>query len=254
MSLLKNKNDIENWLEVNRIKSYYLIENSQYGFVVNVNDNIDLSYSSLCKIEVKFNNVKGSFWLSHNKLMSLEGCPEEILGEFHCDNNLLTTLLNGPKRVKESYCAHSNQLVSLEGAPIEQINTLFDVSKNKLVSLIGSPHKVAGYYNASDNKITSLEGLSVEVNDLNLRNNMINSTKGICRYIKGITLLSKNELTVESFEQLPEIAEKGFVFRDNEALEFKNSSLSLEELKIKLEKYQLEKIVDTAAKNSILKL
>ena len=97
--LLKNKIEIEKWLNKYNIKNYELFEDKEYGYIVNVNGSVNLYTKNLKSIEVKFNIVKGDFLCNNNKLKNLEGCPEIIKRNFYCNNNKLNSLNYGPKIV-----------------------------------------------------------------------------------------------------------------------------------------------------------
>ena len=66
--LLKEKQEIEQWLNKYDIKNYELIDNKEYGYVVNVNESVNLTKKKIKKIEVKFNEINGDFNCSNNKL------------------------------------------------------------------------------------------------------------------------------------------------------------------------------------------
>ena len=97
--LLRKKEEIEAWLNQFQIKNYELIKDDEYGYIVNVNGDIDLRNKDLINISVKFNNIKGSFNCGYNQIISLEGSPEIIKGNFNCSFNNLT--IEGLKYIPE---------------------------------------------------------------------------------------------------------------------------------------------------------
>ena len=101
--LLKEKQEIEDWLDKYNIFDYELIPDDKYGYVVNVNQNINLNGNKLKIIDVKFNKVYGWFNCSYNKLTSLKGCPEMVDGHFWCNNNELKSLKGCPKIIKKKF-------------------------------------------------------------------------------------------------------------------------------------------------------
>ena len=117
--LLRNKIEVENWLNQYGITNYELILDEKYGYVVNVNDLVFLYNKNLVSIDIKFNEVKGYFNCSDNNLNSLKGCPEIVKGSFFCDNNKLTSLKYSPKFIKGNFYCENNKLISLEGGPKE---------------------------------------------------------------------------------------------------------------------------------------
>ena len=64
--LLKEKEEIEAWLNQYKIQNYELKKDKEYGYVVNVNNNVDLTNKNLKNIDVKFNEINGYFDCSHN--------------------------------------------------------------------------------------------------------------------------------------------------------------------------------------------
>ena len=140
--LLKYKVEIEEWLNKYHIKNYQLIEDEEYGYVVNVNGHVDLSHKKLKSIDVKFNRLNGFFDCSNNKLVSLEGCPEEVFGSFWCDSNKLKDLNYGPKIVSSYYSAAHNQLKSLKGV-VKIVGDLYLANNNlNLNSISELPEKI----------------------------------------------------------------------------------------------------------------
>ena len=107
-NLLKNKEDIIKWLDRNKIENYTLIENTEYGYVVDVEGYVDLSNKKLLRIEVKFNKIKGSFYCNRNQLETLEGAPLAVGGIFDCSYNKLTSLDGAPLEVGRNFFCHKN--------------------------------------------------------------------------------------------------------------------------------------------------
>ena len=82
--LLKDKIKIARWLNKYHVKNYELIEDKEYGYVVNVEGDVDLRLQKLKSIDVKFNIVNGYFNCSNNELTSLIGGPEIVNKSFFC--------------------------------------------------------------------------------------------------------------------------------------------------------------------------
>ena len=114
-------------------KKYGIKNYTINGDTIDVNGDVDLKYSELKKLPLKFGTVTGDFSCSYNKLKSLEGAPKKVTGHFSCRKNNLT---------------------SLEGAP-EEVGEYFDCSYNKLTSLKHAPRKVNVNFYCYNNKITS---------------------------------------------------------------------------------------------------
>lgn len=113
--LLSKKPDIINWLDQYEVKNYHLIENQQYGFVVNVAGDVELYEKNLNFIAVKFNIIEEDFGCSVNSLTSLYGAPEIVNGSFNCEKNKLVSLEYSPQTVKDNFCAANNQLDTIKG-------------------------------------------------------------------------------------------------------------------------------------------
>ena len=73
--LLKEKKEIEAWLNQYKIKKYELIEDEKYGYIVNVKNNVDLYGLCLKEINVKFNEVYGDFDCGVNYLKNYDFLP-----------------------------------------------------------------------------------------------------------------------------------------------------------------------------------
>lgn len=151
--LYKTKIEIEAWLNEYNIKNYQIIYDSDYGYVVDVNGNVELGHQKLKQIKVKFNIIQGDMDLSFNSLTNLLGCPRQV-GSFNINENNLKSLNHGPRLVYGHYVCENNQLHSLEGAP-RAVKT-FMCSNNKLKNLKGAPDVINGYLLAENNLIDSL--------------------------------------------------------------------------------------------------
>ena len=155
--LLRKKEEIEDWLKKHFIKNYELIEDHEYGYTVNINGSLFISYKGLKSIDVKFNEIKGDFDCSGNQLKTLKGFPEIICGYFNCSNNQLISLKNCPKIIRNGfYCSH-NELTSLEFSP-EIVNGSFNCCENELISLEGCPETITSYFYCNNNLLT-IKGL-----------------------------------------------------------------------------------------------
>ena len=100
---------------------------------IDVDDNIDISFESLSKIPLKFNNVSGDFLSYNNMLSTLEGSPKSVGGDFCCPYNRLVTLKGGPEYVGKYFDCSKNKLTNLEGSP-KYIGRDFDCRFNPLTS------------------------------------------------------------------------------------------------------------------------
>lgn len=156
--LLKLKVDIISWLKFYKIDNIQLIENEEYGYIVDVLGSVNLFEKDLKKIEVKFNTINGAFDCSMNELKALNGCPHRVNGNFFCYSNLLTNLVDGPEYVKNDYLCFANQITCLLGVP-EIINGDFDCSFNKIKKLQYCPKNIKKIFLFNDNLIESLSNM-----------------------------------------------------------------------------------------------
>jgi hypothetical protein len=160
MSLFREKNEIENWLKQYNIVNFNLIEDIEYGYVVNVNQTVKLIATKLVEIKVKFNIINGDFDCSRNKLTSLKGSPESVKN-FYCYTNKLETLEFSPKIVTQAFHCVDNQLTSLIGSP--KIVDSFYCSENKLTSLEYCPENIFCSLNAEKNQLNTIRFLPINI-------------------------------------------------------------------------------------------
>ena len=148
--LLKNKIEIEEWLNKYHVKNYQLIEDEEYGYTVDVNGVVNLIGKNLKNIKLKFNIIDGWFDCSSNNLTSLKGCPEIVNKDFYCVNNKLTSLKYCPKIIKGQFDCSDNKLTSLKGCP--EIVDSFYCQNNKLSleEIIYLPKELTDDYIALD--------------------------------------------------------------------------------------------------------
>lgn len=158
--MLTNKQDIEKWLEQYDIKNYNIFENKNNdGYIVNVNDDVNLSNKDLKAIEVQFGIVRGGFSCDHNKLTSLLGCPEKLRYTFNCSYNQLTSLNGSPIEIEGGdFWCHNNKLISLEGCT-QKIKGIFDCSFNQLSLLNYLPEKVDTFYCHDNTDLGQLQNM-----------------------------------------------------------------------------------------------
>jgi len=153
--LLKTSFEITKWLTDMGVHNYVLIPDETYGFVVDVEDDVEINRKNLTAIPVKFNVVHGSFYCHNNYLTSLFGAPYSVGGTFNCDSNNLEDLRFGPQTVGECYYCESNYLTSLLGCATS-IGEDFSCAQNLLKSLEGVP-EITSYFFCHNNLLESLE-------------------------------------------------------------------------------------------------
>ena len=160
---------------------------------IDYDGDVEISYSNITKIPIRFNKVTGIFSCNHNKLTSLEGAPSEIGGDFFCDINQLTSLEGAPSEVGGGFYCDTNQLTSLEGAP-SKVGGSFFCNHNKLTSLEGAPSEVDEDFDCSNNQLTSLEGAPSEVGgSFYCYNNQLTSLEGAPSEVGGKFYCSNNK-------------------------------------------------------------
>ena len=110
MTMLKTREEVENWLKTYEIKNYTIN--------VDLSVNVDGGYFNCVGNKILSlvgcpESVGGGLNCNDNKLISLKGCPVEIGGVFDCGNNKLTSLLGVPKSIVNIFSCSNNQLISL---------------------------------------------------------------------------------------------------------------------------------------------
>jgi len=147
--MLKNKQEIENWLNEIEIENFTI----NNDLTVDVDGDVDLSSEGLTEIPVQFNKINGWFDCNGNeKLKSLKGCPQIGVIHFHCYNCDLRDLEGVPKEIDGWFeCGENEKLKSLKGCP--QIGvTNFYCNKCDLRDLEGVPKEIEDWFNCEDNK------------------------------------------------------------------------------------------------------
>ena len=169
--MLKDKEEIKNWLDQYEVKNYTINDD----FTVDVDGYVNISGNFLTHIPVQFGIIKNNFYCNANVLKSLQGGPKTVHGDFYCNNN---------------------QLTSLQGSP-EYIGGDFNCKNNQLTSLEGSPKTVHGDFYCNNNQLTSLQGSSKTIGkDFDCRTNELTTLKGSPEYIGGNFNCSNNKLTI----------------------------------------------------------
>ena len=107
-----DEQQIIDWLKKHEVKKYTLVPDEQYGFVIDVNGDVDLSDKNLINIPVKFNTINGYFICNVNQLTSLEFCPQTVRGSFYCENNPKLKKLQKISDFKLIYLEHKKTLIT----------------------------------------------------------------------------------------------------------------------------------------------
>jgi len=152
---LKIESDIKSWLGRMNIKPYTLIADETYGFVVDVDNHVDISHQNLKVIPVKFNMVKGDFFCHSNQLTNLLGAPKSVGGDFYCDDNQIASLDGICEKIGNSLSCKENLLSNLKFCPTYLGNSLI-CDQNRLTSLFGAPAQIHGNFSCSNNLLNNL--------------------------------------------------------------------------------------------------
>jgi len=154
--MLKNKQEIENWLNEMKIRNFIINDD----LTINVNNKVDISNKNLTEIPVQFNKINGYFDCSGNEnLTSLKGCPQIGITYFRCRNCNLENLKGAPKEIKGVFnCRDNKKLKSLKGCP--QIGIIDFICRDcDLRDLEGPPKEIKDWFDCSGNKkLQSLKG------------------------------------------------------------------------------------------------
>lgn len=109
----KTYKETETWLNKMRIRNYSIDEKS---LVVDVNDNVSLTYTNISKIPVKFGKVSGWFSVRNNdELTSLIGSPDTA-ESIDCSSTNITDF-NGLGNISVIYANNISSLKSFYGLP-----------------------------------------------------------------------------------------------------------------------------------------
>jgi hypothetical protein len=126
--------------------------------LIDVHGDVDIKYSSLEYLPLRFGKINGSFNCGGLALQSLKGSPAHVRYNFNCDNNLLSTLKHGPKYVGGTYDCSRNKLQNLHGCAPE-IGRELICKMNTLKTLYGCPKAFFGSINCSHNQLTDFTGV-----------------------------------------------------------------------------------------------
>lgn len=220
MSTLRDKTEIEAWLQKYEITEHTLVPHPHYGYVVNVHAKVNISNCDLDFIPVKFGEVYGLFDCSSNRLTTLENSPDKA-HSFFCQKNSLTDLVGGPKTIFSIYdCSRQNgqngtngQLQSLKGAP-EEVRE-FNCSRNALTSLQYAP-SVRTEFNCVENYLTSLEYGPTHLRSFSCANNKLTTLEHCPSVVSDNFSCANNLLT--DLEFCPTEVGLGFYCEGNPGL------------------------------------
>jgi hypothetical protein len=163
--MLKEKEEIVEWLNKMSISNYELIEDEEYGYKVNVEEDVDISKKDLDYIAIKFGFIRGNFYCNNNKLEDLEGCPEIVKGSFWCYDNKIKSLKYFPKDVGFNINISSNKIKELKNIQ-KNVKGYFDCSNNEISYLKGRPKKVDGTFYFDGNNLKEIKIEEESINNL----------------------------------------------------------------------------------------
>lgn len=189
MNLLREKKEIIDWLNLYGVANYSLVEDVNYGYVVNIDGDVKISGKRLECFKVKFNNVTGDFDCSRNELTSLYGSPESVRS-FYCYFNRLEDLKFAPTNVSRTFHCVENNLKSLFGCP-KKVDSLY-CGDNQLTSLEFCPEEIFCCLHAENNKINTLKYLPVSMK-LNMVDISRNIDLGLLQEIRYFKQLKKHQ-------------------------------------------------------------
>ena len=202
-SLLKNEEEIKNFLLLNNITKYHI----NYDLSVTVWQNVVIT-TKIDFLPINFNETNCDFKIKHCGLKLLCGVPKKV-NNFDCSSNELISLYGGPNTVVDYICSH-NQLTNIFYVP-KSIHW-FSCSHNKISILINSPEKSI-MFNCSNNNITSLFGLEkMKCEKLDIRDNQITSLKYIPK-LKVSLYAQGNKIT--SLKYIPKVLTNNCILTDN---------------------------------------
>lgn len=145
---------------------------------IDVEGDVNIKYTNLTRLPLKFGRVNGFFNCSNIGLTSLKGAPEQVEYYFACNNNNLSSLKSGPKYVGGTYDCSHNMLQNLKGCATK-IGRDLVCKMNKLKSLQGCPKEFFGRFNCSYNRLTDFSGVSEKFEgEMYANSNYLKNIKG----------------------------------------------------------------------------
>ena len=161
---------------------------------VDVDGDIDMSYSTYPRIPVKFGVVSGNFEIANCKITSLEGCPRTVGIRFNCGHNpQLESLVGGPDTVHgDCYFSFCVSVKNLEGSPTRVDGTFHINNCRSLRNLKGLPHRMGGLDFSYNEELESLEGVSTGT--------MISNPRFIFKGVNCLELPEDQQEVLDSME------------------------------------------------------
>jgi hypothetical protein len=171
-------NNIISQEQKNRIDKF-CTKHNLHNYIINgdgsidVEGNVDISYSDYSEIPINFKNVVGGFYCNSNQLTTLNGCPITVGGIFDCSDNLLETLEGCPITVGADFYASSNNIWSIEHCPTEvgggiylhgaQLeDNLMNLSEDELIIFV----KYQQYYDIWSNGLLNEDAMIILIDEI----------------------------------------------------------------------------------------
>jgi hypothetical protein len=160
--MLKNKEQIEKWLDSIGITSYTVHSN----LTVDVNGDLALSGGRIMisSLPCQFGSVTGSYY-SCPRFTTLRGSPQIVGGDVFIEGKHLTSLEGAPQKVEGSFQCACPKITSLVGGPkvVRGFYSFNVVTLSVLNSLVGLPTEITGVLSlgVSDKPFAVLDILNI---------------------------------------------------------------------------------------------
>ena len=150
MRTFESMDEFKTYADQTAEKYNFKISKYNDDFSIDVDGNVDLSYTCLSEIPIQFNNVKMRFNCAHNFLKSLEGAPKYVGENFYCYYNRLISLEGCPEYVGENFHCSYNKITSLEGCPKYVGNNFWSYGNSELKYLKYRPEVIKGKWDPGE--------------------------------------------------------------------------------------------------------
>lgn len=199
---------------------------------IDVLGDVEVLYSNLTEIPLKFGKIDGNFKCSGLKLKSLKNAPEFVRYNFRCDNNFLTSLKYSPNYVGGTFDCSNNKLSNLNFCPEIVGRDLF-CKMNRLKSLKGSPKEFFGRFNCSNNQLTDFSGISDRFKgEIYANCNYLKNLKGF-KHFDGIIFIDPSASSINTGEErhehmkieLRQVSKFGYTFMPQQILDTQHLEL-----------------------------
>ena len=170
-------------------KNFEIVKDDRYGFVVNVDGNVELSDRQLKTIPFKFGVITGNINLSNNNLVDFRFMPDKIDGTLYIADNNLTNIDFLPTEINGGLTINDNKkLTDFSGlAKVKGLKRIYAITTGFNDDSFKHLPNTIEILNITDTKVTSLHNIHKYIPNIG---KLVLSSSNIKSHVLGLLMIN----------------------------------------------------------------